>query len=159
MVEEIKNIFGTRKFKIIIYIIIGLLVLLFVFQAGMSVGFEKASFYNKVGENYFHEINGGPNSKIMGIQKGDFESAHGAVGQIVELKLPLITIEDRSGIEKTIEISSSTQIKDANGDEKTDDLKTDDFVVAFGSPSSSTDPVLLARLIRVLPPPPPANQN
>lgn len=156
MREEIKNIIKSHAFKIIVYVVIGLLVLLLVFQAGMYVGFQKASFYNRIGANYFHEIS--DNRGTMGIQNGDFESAHGAVGKIVELKLPLIVIEDRSGVEKTIQIGSSTQIKDADGDENAGNLKTNDFVVVFGSPASSTNPVLLARLIRVLPPPA-VNQN
>jgi len=153
MTEEIKNMTKSHKLKMIIYIVAGFVILLFVFQAGMFVGFEKASFYNKIGENYFHEINGNQNS-IAGIQRGDLESAHGAVGQIVQLKLPLIVIADRSGIEKTIQIASTTQIRDTDGDEKVDNLKMNDFVVVFGSPSSSTDPILLARLVRILPPPP-----
>lgn len=156
MAEEIKRIARSHIFKVIICSIAGLLILLFVFQAGMFVGFQKAMFSNKIGENYFHEING--DQGMMGIPNGDFESAHGAVGKIVQLKLPLIVIEDQSSIEKTVQVGSTTQIRDVNGNEKTDDLKTDDFVVVFGSPSSSTNPVLLAKLIRILPPPP-ANQN
>jgi len=103
MIEKIKNVTKSHALKISIYIIIELLIVLFVFQAGVFIGFEKASFYNKVGENYFHEISGGPGG-IAGIPRGDFESAHGAVGKIIDVKLPLVTIEDQSGIEKTIQI-------------------------------------------------------
>lgn len=153
MKEEIKHIVHSHVFKVILCSIVGILVLLFVFQAGVYVGFQKASFYDKIGENYFHEINKGPGG-MMGIPNGDFESTHGAVGKIIELKLPLAVIEDQSSIEKTIQIASSTSIKDADGDETVSNLKIDDYVVVFGSPASSTDPILIAKLIRVLPPPP-----
>ena len=152
MTEEIKHIVRSHKFKILIYVVIGILVLLFAFQAGVSIGFEKASFYNKIGENYLHQINKNQNGPI-GIPPGNFESAHGAVGKIIDLKLPLVVIEDQSSIEKTIQISSTTQIRDADGDETVSNLKVDDYVVVFGSPASSTDPILVAKLIRILPSP------
>jgi hypothetical protein len=157
MTEEIKYIVHSRAFKVTVYCIVALLVVFFVFEAGMYVGYEKASFYNKIGENYLHEINNKEQDGMMGIQNGDFESTHGAVGKIIGLKLPLAVIEDQSNIEKTIEISSTTAIKDADGDENVDNLKIDDYVVAFGSPASSSEPILLAKLIRVLPPP--TNEN
>lgn len=156
MTEEIKHIIRSRTFKTIIYGIVALLALLFIFQAGVYVGFEKASFYNRIGESYFHTVSGNGNDPVMGISKGEFESAHGAVGQIVSIKSPFVVIEDQAGIEKTVQIATSTEIKNASGDEALEDLKIGDFVVVFGAPSSK-DPILLAKLIRVLPPP--SSQN
>jgi len=154
MIDEIKHIARSGTFKVIVYVIVAIIALLLAFQAGLYVGFEKASFDNKIGENYFRAVNGSQGGIMMMINKGgSIENTHGAVGQIVDLKLPFATIEDRAGIEKTIQISTSTQIKDADGDENVTSLKLNDYVVVFGEPASSTEAILSAKLVRVLPPP------
>jgi len=150
--EKIKKIVKSENFKISVYVLAGILVLLFVFQAGMFVGFKKASFSFGMGENYFREMNGRQNDPMMGLQRGDFGNAHGAIGQIVGLNLPNIVVEDRDGANKTVNISSSTSLKGVKGNIKAEDLKLNDHIVVFGS--SNNDSVVDARLIRMMPPPP-----
>ena len=58
ILETAKELAKSNKVKVSVYVIAGVLVLLFVFQAGMFVGFKKASFSFRVGENYFREMNG-----------------------------------------------------------------------------------------------------
>ena len=149
---EIKDIIKSNTFKKAIYIIGGLFILLFVFQAGMFVGFQKASFSNGIGEMYFRQMRGGGNN-MMGIQRDNFANAHGAIGNIVSINGLNIVVEDRDGVDKTVKISSSTAVKGLNGENTINDLKTGDFIVVFGSPSDK-DLVVDARLVRVLPPPP-----
>ncbi|MBU6370506.1 MAG: hypothetical protein KGH93_01995 [Patescibacteria group bacterium] len=151
--EELKNIVRSRAFKTTLFAIFGIIVVMIAFQAGVYVGTERAGFADRIGERYFRTLEG----RNMGVMMtGNFDNAHGTAGTVVSVKLPFAVINDRSGIEKTVEISSSTAIRDADGDEAASAVAVGDFIVAFGSPASasSSDAVLVARLIRILPPPP-----
>jgi hypothetical protein len=155
---RLKEIVTSHAFQVVLYTVGGVLILLFVFQAGMFIGFEKASFSNRIGENYFREVSGNQAGPMDGIGMSGDESfeAHGAIGNIIELKLPLIVVED-DNIDKVIRIATSTVIRGPLGTENTDTLKINDFVTIFGSDPDENS-VITARLIRILPPPPTPNQ-
>lgn len=147
--EKLKNITESNKFKKTLYIILGIVLFLFVFQLGMFVGFKRAYFSNKIGGEYFQQMQGRNDTFITGLQLGDFINAHGAIGHIVGIKLPLIVVESSDETDETIRISSSTEIKYLKGVEAPEDLKLNDFVAVFGSPGN--EPIIEAKLIRVLP--------
>ena len=109
---DLKKIAQSHTFKLALHIIGVLLVLLFVFRAGMFVGFRKAAFSNKIGESYFRQMSGHRDDPIMGINRGDFVNAHGAIGQIIEIHGSTFTIEDRDSVDETVTVSTSTVIKD-----------------------------------------------
>lgn len=153
--NKFKEIVKSDKFKKTLYVILAILILLFTFQLGMLEGFEKAYFSDKVGGDYFMEMHGMMGNFLNGLKPGDFTSPHGAIGKIIEIKLPTLTIEDVDGNDKTIQISSSTQIKSGNDSNEESDLKVDDMVIVFG-PQDDDNPVIDARLIRLLPPIPSA---
>jgi len=152
IIEGLKEIKQTRKFKISVYIILSVLILLFVFQIGMFVGFKKASFSFRTGENYFREMTGRRNDPMMGLRRGDFNNAHGAVGQIVSINLPNISVENQDENVQTIAISTSTAIRGLTGPINSADLKINDLVVIFGAPDNNSA-VIDARLIRLMPVP------
>ncbi len=149
--EQFKQMINSSKFKKAISILLGLVAILFVFQLGMFVGFKKAAFSNRIGENYFREMRGGQNDFLLGFRAGDFINEHGAIGTIIQIKPSFIVVEDRDGDEKTVNISTSTQIKFMNDLKTKDDLKIDDFVVVFGAPRNATSTEIEARLIRIMP--------
>ncbi len=147
---DFKNMSNSKRFKVAVFIIAEILILLVIFQAGIFLGYRKASFYNRIGERYFSEING--RGMMMGIRNDSFSNTHGAIGQIIQIKLPIITVLDRDGLEKAVTISSSTAIKNMNVDIKKEDLKINDYVVIFGSDLDDNS-IVDARLIRILPSP------
>lgn len=148
--DKFKQIVKSDGFKKSLYVILGLLVLLFTFQLGMINGFRKAYFSDRVGGDYFMEMRGMQGGFLNGLMPGDYIGPHGAVGKIVNIKLPNITIADKDGNDKTVQISSTTQIRLANDSKMQGDLKIDDMVVIFGS-QDDDNPVIDARLIRILP--------
>ncbi len=150
--EKFKEIVKSDGFKKTLYIILGLLVLLFTFELGMINGFREAYFSDRVGGDYFMEMRGMMNNSFFsGLLPGGFMSPHGAVGKIIGIKLPNITIADRNGNDENVQISSTTEIRDGNNSEKQEDLKIDDIVVIFGA-QNDDNPIIDARLIRILPP-------
>jgi len=151
LTKKIKEMSSTNKVKILLIFISVLVAVLFIFQAGMFFGFRKASFSFRTGERYFKEMRNRGDDPMMGIRRDDFSNAHGAIGQIVAINLPTITVEDRDGFDRAISISTSTAIRSMRGDIKQEDLKLNDFIVVFGNPSDNQ--TVEARLIRIMPAP------
>ncbi len=149
---QIKNILQSKKFKKIICalcIIIGILV---VFQAGMMVGYHKAGSSYRFGENYYREFEG-HHPKMIGMPGENFPDAHGAIGKIVSITLPTIVIADPNNIEKVVLLKDETLIRHFRETINAANLKADDFIVVIGTPNEQGE--IEAKLIRLLPPPPP----
>ncbi|MEI6528507.1 MAG: hypothetical protein WCO10_02425 [bacterium] len=151
ILETAKELAKSNKVKVSVYVIAGVLVLLFVFQAGMFVGFKKASFSFRVGENYFREMNGRRNDPMMGLRRDDFGNSHGAIGQIVGVKLPTISLEEPNGSVKNILVSTSTAVRGFQGQLKIEDLKVGDYYIVFGS--ANDQGLVEAKLLRLMPAP------
>lgn len=173
MKEHIKKIkekidkFGIIKFLIILIIIFA------VFQAGIFVGYHKARFYGSLGENYYKSSEGlgnrGPGG-MMGkgdsfgnfIKDANLPGGHGAVGKIVSINLPTIVVASPDNVEKTINISNDTLIRQFRDTLGPKDLKVGDYVVILGevpNPNNTPEGVVNAKLIRLIPPPPQQEAN
>lgn len=128
------------------------LIVLLIFQAGMFVGYRKAAFSYRFGDNYYRAFGEhGPRPFQIPLQEGFIES-HGAVGKIVTINLPTFVMVGPDEIEKVILIGDDTQIRHFDTTISASDLKVDDFTVVLGSPNENSQ--IEAKLIRVLPAPP-----
>lgn len=125
---------------------------LLVFQAGVFVGFHKAGFSYRWGEDYYR-VFGGHRKAFMGMPRGfefgEFASPHGSVGKILNVTLPTIVIEGDDKVEKVVMIKDDTVIRRFRDTIKPVDLKPDDVVVIIGSPNDKSQ--IEAKLIRVMP--------
>ena len=148
--EKIKKIFETKKFEKVVLVVGILILVLVIFQAGVFVGFHKASFSNRWGENY-RETFGGRRGGMMGMmwRDNDYSTAHGAVGKIIKLELPKIMVIGPDNIEKIVVIGSDTTILSFRNNINTTDLKIGDYIVTIGSPNSLGE--IEAKLIRLMP--------
>ncbi len=144
-----KKFIASKKLRIAIYIFGSLFILLFTFQAGMFVGVKKASFYNRIGEKYFREVNGNTENLMSGTRRDDFGNNYGAIGKVIQVNLPQIIVEDQGGIDKTITVSTSTSIRSGKKSLSPADVKVDNYVVIFGP--NTDDSIINARLVRILP--------
>ncbi len=156
---SLKDFFKTDHFSKILIILAAIVVLLFVFSAGVFVGFEKAKFSYRWGENYYNNIVGRRNPLNSDRQ---FFNAHNVIGKIININGDSIIIKDQNNTEKTIIVDSSSVIRERNQDIQVSDLKVDDNIVVIGSPNNQGQ--IQAKLIRLLPPPgdmilPPANSD
>ncbi len=149
--EQIKEILNKSKIKKIICILGCIFIALLIFQMGMFVGFKKAEFSFRIGEQYFRQMNGEQNNQFMGMNRRDFSNSHGAAGKIISIKLPIIIVSDKDSAEKTIVISTSTDIKKFKDSIQAGDLKVNDFVTVVGEPNNNAE--VEAKLIRIMPDP------
>lgn len=131
----------------------GIIVALVVFQAGVFVGYRKATFSHRTGDAYFQVFGRPQHGFMMGMpMDNDFTNGHGAAGKIIKLDLPTFVVSGPDGVEKTIRIKSDTLIRRFRDEIKANDLALDDFTITLGAPNAAGE--VEAKFIRILPPPP-----
>lgn len=152
------NFFQSKNFKKILYGVGIAIAVLLIFQAGMFVGYKKASFSYRWGDNYYRAFGGhrGGERMIVGrmmdsFRGKDFTNSSGAIGRIASINLPTLTIENADGIEKIILIEDDTAIRRFRETVKADELKIGDFVVAIGAPNDNAQ--VEAKIVRIMPNP------
>ena len=145
---DIAKISESKNFRTIITIVVALVVALFIFQAGVFVGYRKAIFTSELGDNYYRAF--APNNQ--GMMGGDnIPGGHGAVGKVVKISLPTFIIEGPDNIEKQVLLTDDTIIRHFKNTISQNDIKVGDYVVVIGSPDQNGQ--VEAKLIRLLPPP------
>lgn len=155
--NKIKNFLNAKTFKIITYVLGGLVVAFFIFQAGMLAGYKKVTFGRDWGDNYTKNF-GSPHGsfRMRGQEFGDFRNmpnAHGAIGKIIRVELPTIVVFDgKDQAEKVILIDDKTEIRKMRDIVLKDELKLDEHIVVIGAPNETGQ--IEAKLIRFIPAPP-----
>lgn len=148
---DIKEYIRSQSFKGVLTGVAITLVVLCVFQAGVFVGYRKASFTYHSGDNYYRTFGERHDTFNMPVRTG-FVAAHGAVGKIVSITLPTFMVEGPDNVEKVVLIGTSTLIRRFDEQLQPTDLKADDFVVVLGEPNEEAQ--IEAKLIRIMPAPP-----
>lgn len=140
----------SKTFRWILVGVGAVLVALLIFQGGVFVGYRKANFSYRWGENY-HQNFGGPRGgflRDMGMFGGDFANPHGTFGRIIKLELPRVTVQGQDA-EKVILVKDSTVIQRFRDTVQAKDLKVGDNVVVIGSPNNAGQ--VEAEFIRIVP--------
>lgn len=128
------------------------IIALVIFQAGVFVGYRKAAFAFKFGDNYYRAFGErGPRPFQVPVE-GKFMDVHGAAGKIIDVSLPTFVVEGPDSIEKVIRIGADTGIRRFRDVATSSDLAAGDFVVVLGEPNENAE--VNAKLIRIVPPPP-----
>jgi len=148
---DIGNFLKQKNSKIIAISIGALILFLLVFKAGVFVGYKKASFSYKWGENY-HRNFAGPREGFFGdLKRGfgdkDFIDAHGIFGTIIKIDGNIILIKGKDNVETAVLVSDTTVIRRGRETIKPADLKTDNHIVIIGSPTEQGQ--IDAKLIRL----------
>ncbi len=156
--KKLHEFFDAELLTKVLKVLGVVVVILFIFGAGMIVGFNKANFGGKWGKHYKDNFGMGyPRGGMMGdfssknSMMGFFPNAHGAIGKIIKIQLPSIIVLDKDNLEKVINITDDTEIEQMRTDIKSSELKVDDFIVVIGSPNDKGQ--IEAKLIRVMPSP------
>lgn len=144
---------GFVRSKAFHYILVGIgitVIALVIFQAGVFVGFRKASFSYERGERYYRAFGEMERGPMPGMMREEFPVAGGAVGKVIAMDPPLFTIEDRDGTEKIVRTDASTTLREARTTKPVTELREGDMVVIIGTPNDEGE--VLAKLIRLMPP-------
>lgn len=167
---DINKFLQSKKIKIAILGLAGLIIILLAFALGAFVGFKKANFSYKWGENYHRNFAGPRNGFFNDFSGRDFIEPHGAFGQIIKIDLAgqpssetptstagsgeiaAVIIKGNNDTEKIVLIKNDTVIRGPKEIIKLGDLKIDDYIVVIGEPNNSGQ--IEAKLIRIMPPQP-----
>jgi hypothetical protein len=153
LTTTIKNISASKTLTKYLCVIGALVLLVLTFQAGVFFGFHKAAFAYRFGENY-HTIFDGDMHRghffgNKNFPKDGFANTHGAIGKIVKINLPTLTILGTDTIEKIITITDKTLIKRFRETATTTNLSIGETVMILGQPTATGE--ISATLIRLLP--------
>ncbi|MFA6534293.1 MAG: hypothetical protein WCT37_03930 [Patescibacteria group bacterium] len=147
---DFNKIFQSKAFKTVNVCLVGLIVFLLIFGTGMAVGFRKAAFSFKWGENY-HNNFGGPPGGMMGEFRGrDLIDAHGVAGTIIKIDGNSLVIAGQNNVETIVLLTDKTVINQLRENIQPADLRVDENIVVIGEPNDQGQ--IEAKLIRVLPP-------
>jgi hypothetical protein len=138
---DINKVLQSKKFKIIMAGLGGLIILFLIFGLGAFVGMRRANFSFRWAENYQRNF-GGPRF-----------NDHGILGQIIKIdttstSTPSLIIIDRDNTEKIVLVTTSTVINGFRNNLKLSDLRVNDRVVIIGDPNNAGQ--IEARLIRLM---------
>lgn len=148
-----KEFFQSNAFRTAIVGLGTTLVAALIFFAGVKVGYYKAAFSYRLGDNY-HRMFGQREGRMHGISLGgfmreEFTEAHGVAGKIVSVDLPTFMVAGRDGIEKTVFVRGDTLIKKFRDTATSTDLLVGNEVVILGTPNENSE--IEAKLIRIMP--------
>ncbi len=151
---NIKNFIQSQSFRGILIGIVIAIITLVIFQAGIAVGYRKATFGHRLGDNFeqnFKDPRGG-NFGFPGMPGGmDMPSGYGATGKIVSIALPLVVVAGPDNLEKTLVINEDTEIREFRNSITKDKLQVGNFIIVLGIPNDKGQ--IEAKLIRLAPMP------
>lgn len=134
----------------IIFILVIILAALLIFETGFVVGFRKAAFSFNWNRNYMMGNIGDPRSFMAAfMHDNDDVNPHGAVGEIISVKLPSILVKRSGGAEEIINIGPDTAIRNLRQMASTSDLTLHKQVIVIGEADEKGQ--IDATLIRILP--------
>lgn len=145
---DIQAFVRSHTFVKILAILGALIIALFIFEAGIVVGFHKASFAYHWQENY--ERNFGPTGGAFMPGRGA-PNPHGTTGKIVSVSLPTFVVAGSGENERTVQIMDNTIIRDGGAVVTSSDVTSGKYVTVLGAPDD--EGVVEAGFIRIMPQP------
>jgi len=154
--SKILQIIKSKTFIAVIAVFFGLALLVGTFTLGVFVGYKKANFSYRWGENY-HRNFGGPRDGFFGNIRDfggkDFIEGHGIFGQIIKIDGQTIIVKGRDNVERILLVKEDTSIQRFHDAISIGELRADDYIVVLGNPKDSGQ--IEAKFIRVMPGPSP----
>jgi hypothetical protein len=144
--KELAALAKSHRFVTVLTLIGFLIIAIVIFEAGVAVGFRKASFAAHWEANYRQNF-GSP--RRMVVLPGMLPSPSGAFGSIESVSLPTFVVVSAGEPEKVVRVGDDTLIRAASGDGSTTDLAPGKTVTVVGRPGD--DGTVDAFFIRILP--------
>ena len=139
--------FQTTLSKIIL--IVGLsFVIIVIFLTGEEIGFRKAQFSYRFGDNYNRMFGGRSQGRMMPFGDDILLPSDGASGTIIKVSLPKIFLESDNGVEKVVTLDNNSLVRKFRESIASTTLKVGDYIVVLGEPDSAG--TVHAGLVRVI---------
>ena len=149
--QHLENWMRSKNVRLGIIILLVCIIALLIFQAGMTVGFMRASYDRDWNNHYLENFGPGIRNPISRMSESNrAPNDHGAFGKIISISLPTVTILGPDSIEKTIVINQGTVIRDMHNPVQPTELVPNMSMVVIGTPNNQGQ--IEATFIRILPP-------
>ncbi len=135
--------------KVFLWILGGVFVGGLIFQLGLIVGYKKANFSYRWGENYHRNFGGPRGGFINSLRDDDLVKGHGVFGEILKIEGPVLTIKDQNDQELSVVTTRKTIVKRFQATIPFQQLNENDAVVIIGEPNNLGQ--IVAKFIRVMP--------
>lgn len=145
---NLKETFHSRPISSTILLLAILLIILLIFQAGMFVGYRKASFGLNWRANFYNNPDDPQSVFAPFMHYGNEINPRGIVGEIISVRMPHFIIKGAGPDERIVYIDPNTAIRCPIGSASTSDLVLGQHVVVIGRPGEKG--ILNATLIRLL---------
>lgn len=156
-----KDILQSKTIRGTLWVVGAIIVLLLVFGLGTLVGYHRAMFASGFGANYYRNFNPAPRG-LAGPEGQMSFSMHGVAGTVLDVASTTLSVEDQSGNEQSVLVTSGTAIREMSDVIIISNIQAGDTITVIGDPNQSGQ--IEARFIRVFGasssmqmPPPPAN--
>lgn len=146
---KIKEIVNSRIFKGILIGAALIIVIGIIFQAGQTVGYQKAAFSYRMGDNYHRIFGDRERGPAIGMPPKGLVTGHGVTGKIIQINLPKMVVESPDNTEQSVVMNDRTEIRRFKQKIAPGDLRPEDMVVVIGSPLDNGE--ISAGLIRLMP--------
>ena len=144
---DMEKIVQHRAWIVILIALAATVILLFTFQMGVFVGYRKASFSFRWGDNYHQNFAGPPHGFFNDFEGKGFTDAHGVFGTVLRVEGSAIIIKDKDETEKTVVVSTSTSIRRERDNIQLPSVSAGERIVIIGAPNDQGQ--IDARFIRV----------
>ncbi len=151
--ETIVEFFRSKIFAGIIIGICIMLVAIFVFEVGVSVGYHEAIFSNRWNQNYSQNFSG---LNSFGFSDPHTPNPDGTLGKIVSITTDssgstTLIMMSKQKLEEKILITSNTILRDNLKTISVSDLSAGAYAVVIGTPDTKGE--IVASLLRLVPSP------
>ncbi|MBA3789315.1 hypothetical protein H0X32_02890 [Patescibacteria group bacterium] len=148
--DSVKIFIHSRLFAGIIVGVSIVVIVIFVFEAGILVGYHEAQFSSQWGENYEQNFGGNTGiSRVLGMPDGHGPNPHGTFGKILSVSPSAIVIINDQQAEQKILLGTTTIIRSQKNTMGTSSLAAGEYAVVLGEPNMQGE--IVAGLIRVIP--------
>ncbi len=148
----IKEYFKLNWFNKLVITIAILIVMMLIFQAGVTVGYHKARFSNSWNKTIASDMDDQHSIFYPFMPDKDDRNPHGAIGEIVSIKIPSLMVKGPNNFEEIVIIGPETAIRSLHTQASTSDLVIGSHIIAIGSPDEQG--AIHAAFIRIMPAPP-----
>ena len=134
---QLKSFFSSQPFKWTLIVLLQIIVVLGVFRLGVVVGFHKATFSLRWGENYHHLFGGPRRGWGAEFRRDDYISGSGIVGTVLKVATSTLTIRGKDNVERSVAVDANTVIRRQRDNATAADIVVDEPILVIGSPSST----------------------
>ena len=148
--ETVSKKVDPKQHNFIKWLII-VLLFVFVFKLGISVGREMERFACNWTASY-HKNFGGPQNGFVDAwrsQSPDMINSRGIFGKIIQINGDSLVVQSQDNKEVVVTIASDTVVTKLRDQVGKETLKINDFLVVLGNPDVNGQ--ITAKLIRILP--------